>query len=596
MKQVIKDVVSLLFLISGFVVLFVLMQAKHIWGDIYVEQILINLQENTISSVSRKILYGFLISAILGLVTAVAFSVIFKKNKHLLLTGLICYLFVFWQAGVFSYVFQRSVKSKIYEKEYVFPQNLNYTFLQKKRNLIVVYLESMEANYAYDTDKNLIADIYAKMQTELSFDGFYQLKHQDYTMAAMVGSLCGVPLKKSILKGHIGYQNFLAGLVCLPQILQQNGYKTVFMKGADIDFSRTRLFMETHGFEDVMGKAELAKKFGFDLKENEGAFGGYRDSTLYETVKKELAELSTQKKPFFLSFLTLDMHTPDYFLSPVCTPKTNDKKDVIMCANQMLKDFLSWLEKQPFYQNTTVVVLADHVQTGKNELYPNNLRRQIVNFILNPSPVFKKQPHTAWTTLDAAPTILNALGVRFGNGSFGLGRSLLSKEPTLLEKNGLKFETELAKSSKVYDTFERVKILTEPKYYVYAPFAFEICSAEEIEKYATFSNTVMGVVYSDEFSFTLPQQESREIIVDLKFKVMLGHKGKVEINVSANGKNLEKWVVKASNQQPISKKLRIGKEIVSDNKLLLKFETDEQDSFGEAIGIGLMSLKMTAKY
>lgn len=595
MMRTIKDILSLLFLIGGFVLLFVLMQTKHIWGNVYIEQILINLQENTLSSVSKNVLYGYVISAILGLVTAMAFSVIFKKNKHLIITGLICYIFSFYQVGLFSYLSRQTVSSKIYEQEYVSPQNLTYTFLTNKRNLILIYLESMEENYANTNGENLINQIYGRMKTELSFDGFYQLQNQDYTMAAMVESLCAVPLKKSILKGYVGYQNFLEGLVCLPQILKRNGYQTVFMKGADIDFSRARLFMETHGFDEVFGRDELEKKFSFDLKENTGAFNGYQDSTLYEMVKTELEALSSQDKPFFLSFLTLDTHTPDYFLSPVCVAQTGDKRDVVRCADKMLGDFLGWLEEQPFYSNTTVFVLGDHIQTGKNDLYEDQRDRKIVNFVLNPSPIVKKEKHTAWTTLDIAPTILSALGVRFTDGKFGLGRSLFLPTATLLEKMGLKLETELSKSSRIYDSFESVQNLAEAEYHIYAPFGLEVSSNSEIEKYATYSKTLMDAVYADEFSFTLPQAANKKIVVDLKFKVMLGYEGKTEISVSANGKNLEKWVVQTKDKQPVYKQLRIPAEIVKDDKLLLRFATDNDNSNGETIGIGVMSLKMATQ-
>ena len=592
MIKVLKDMLCLLFLVSGFVLLFILMQTKHIWGNVYIEQILVNLEENVLSSVSKEVLYGFAISAILGVVTAIAFSVILKKNRQLIIVGLICYVFSFFEVGVFSYFWRQTVSSEIYEQEYASPQNLNYTFLSNKRNLILIYVESMEENYASVANENLISNMYARMKTEVSFKGFYQLQNQDYTMAAMVGSLCGVPLRKSILKGHLRYQNFLEGMVCLPEILSQNGYKTVFMKGADIDFSRAGLFMKTHGFDEVMGKSEIQAHFGLELKEHTGAFGGFDDSTLYEVVKKKINELSSSDKPFFLSFLTLDTHTPDYFLSPVCKSEHGDKKDVIRCADQMLSEFLSWLEKQDFYLNTTVFVMGDHIQTGKNELYEDQRGRRVVNFVLNPSPLVKKQEHTAWTTLDAAPTILSALGVRFSDGKFGLGRSLFSKTPTLVEKMGLKLETELSKSSKVYDSFESVRVHAEPKYEIYAPLGVELISNKEIEKYATFSNVLMGVVYSDEFSFMLPTIENKDIELDLSFKVMMDEGGAKTISVVANGQEIEKWNVTMKDKQPLMKQIRIPLSLIDNGKLLLKFETND-DALSETFGIGVMSLKIS---
>lgn len=593
MKQVLKNISCVGLLVFAVVALFVSIQTRHIWGEVYVEQILSNLTEG-VTSVSNKVIWGYLISILLGVVSAVSFSIILKRNKQLLIASGVCFLIVFHQIGFFSYLFNKTVYSKIYEKEYAFPQNLHYNFLNEKRNLIVIYLESIDADYATSPylKENLIPNIYAQEKTALSFEGFYQLKHQDYTMAAMIASMCAVPYKKSLLGGHVGYQNFLTELVCYPSVLAQHGYQTVFMKGADINFARTGLFMSTHGFETVMGKNELEKKFKLPLKENMGGFSGYHDAALYEMVKLELQELSASDKPFALFFLTLDTHGPDYFLSPKCKGEPTDKKDVVKCADSMLADFLRWLEIQDFYENTTVVVLADHPETGINKIYPKQKNRRIINFILNPSGAFSKQPHSAWTTLDVAPTVLNALGIGFEKGQFGLGRSLLQKNPTLLETKGMKLETELSKSSKVYNSFEAVKIKTEPSYKLYAPFSIKVSDIEQIKDYATYALVSFNTVYTDELSFTLPDVETDSIKLYVTFKMMLTKETKNRIKVYANGVLVDKWNVSQKDSQPVSRKAVIPTKLIKENKLRITFEDMGADNQSEIIGLGIVSFTL----
>ena len=276
MIRLLKDFFALAFLITAIVVLFVCLQTNYIWGDVYIDQILINMEDG-LSNVSNKIVIGYIISIILGVVTSVALSIVFKKNRYLVFISVASFLFVFFKIGLFSYYLNKTTYSNIYEEEFVSLENKDFTYLSGKRNLIVAYIESAEENYATSANENLIKHTYARMKSNLSFEGYYPLKYQDYTIAAMVESMCAVPYKKSVLKGYDAYQNFLSSLKCYPEILQKDGYETVFMKGADIEFARTGLFMETHGFNEVMGAAEINRAFDMPLKDNKGGFGGYHD-------------------------------------------------------------------------------------------------------------------------------------------------------------------------------------------------------------------------------------------------------------------------------------------------------------------------------
>ena len=189
----------------------------------------------------------------------------------------------------------------------------------------------MEKNYSSvgQNKQNLLPFMSQYISSSLSFDHFYQLGTQNYTLAAMISSMCGVPFNDQVYsKGHFGYQNFLNDLVCYPEILRQNGYTTVFIKGADADFARSGLFFERHGFQSVLGKDQLLE-MGYNFNENEGTFDGFNDAMLYKIAQEKLTELSSQKEPFLFSFLTLDTHHPDPFLEPFCK---KEKDDFCLCC------------------------------------------------------------------------------------------------------------------------------------------------------------------------------------------------------------------------------------------------------------------------
>ena len=151
--------------------------------------------------------------------------------------------------------------------------------------------------------------------------------------------------------------------------------------------------------------------------------------------------------------ITLDTHSPDVYLDKQCEKRFNDRRDIVRCADDMAAEFLEWLQAQDFYENTTVVVIGDHPETGRNHLYPERKNRKIVQFILNPAENVTAKPHEVWSTIDLAPTILDVLGVESSAEGFGLGRSLVREKPTLYEKYRDRLSNEMLKSSHLYDTF-----------------------------------------------------------------------------------------------------------------------------------------------
>lgn len=50
--------------------------------------------------------------------------------------------------GLFTYIQNISTKTDIFEKYYVFPDEVEICFPDEKRNLLLIYLESMESTYA----------------------------------------------------------------------------------------------------------------------------------------------------------------------------------------------------------------------------------------------------------------------------------------------------------------------------------------------------------------------------------------------------------------------------------------------------------------
>ncbi len=588
MKKILSDVFSLMLLFLSFTILFALIKTNLLWGDVYFEQILLNLSHGLIN-IGKNIVWDYLLWTVLpAAILCIVCALLINKNRWLIVISFLCLIYPVYKVQLIPFLIYQNTPTSLYEDEYANPAEIDFQFPENKRNLIVLYMESMEKDYANPklAGENLLPNLSRLAAENISFDGYHQLQNQDYTIAGMLTSLCSVPFRLIKNKNYTTYNNFMPGLVCYPEILKKNGYKTYFMKGATLDFTRTGMFFNNHGFDDVKGHDELKKRYGLEHQKYQGTSWGLNDRTLYELAKQRLKKISRQPEPFLFSMLTLDTHGPDIYLDKQCAKLYNDSRDVIMCADKMMGAFVEWIKQQDFYENTTIVILGDHIKTGKNDLYPQHKNREIVNIILNPVISKPKEIKRSWTLFDMAPTILQAIGIDFPNGKFGLGQSLFLPEATLQEKLKRNLDIELMKSSKVYDAFNTIETTFEPLYNPYPQWGVLINNAEQIRSYASFSDNIFNLVWVDTFSFTLPKLEKDDFTFDVWFKILFMKNKQRTIEIFANNHLIDTWNLTDQVKQPIHKKLTIPSKIIGDErKLLLEFRL--QDAGYTAIGIGL---------
>lgn len=635
MKKILKlsaDIASGLFAFIGILAFFIALRTKYLWNDVYFEQILTNGGAG-IYGLSKDVLSGYIKFALFPALLFSLIVLVVNKIRWSIFLGLFGLCFAAYAFNFPQYVYNQFSDTLVYKEEYINPKSISFNFPVKKRNLILLYLESIESGYA-DTSQNgenLLPNLSKMAEQNISFEGFHQLPAQDYTIAALVSSFCAIPYKYAPAKNYTSLRNFLPQVVCFPQILQDAGYKTYFMKGAPLEFSRTDSFLESHGIDEAAGTREIQWNYDYDLNQYQGSSWGFRDRALYNLAKQRLLQIAAQNTPFMFSLLTLDTHKNDFYMDNECVQKYGDKRDVILCADSMAAEFITWIKEQDFYADTTVVVMGDHPQTGKNELFPDLQNRQIVNLIFNPaiettkeanfirdmgetnSTVQKldklnsqpQQPlqsenrkinltNRQWTTLDAAPTILSALGVKFPKGKFGLGRSLFSSEPTLYEKMGQRLDYELMKSAPEYKKFDGITKVFTPLYTPYLQWNKSIKNLEEITKYASFSDTISGAVWLDTLSFTLPENISKDLEFELQFRLLFVVKGKRTIKVYANHQLIADWAFYEKNPQPFKQSFKIPHHVIgADRKLLLQFKGEGLGYLPTSVGIGVEEFKLS---
>lgn len=340
-----------------------------------------------------------------------------------------------------------------YYDNYIDPKNVEITFPEEKRNLIYIYLESMEMTYA-DTknggafSENLIPELTELSKKNENFSGSSNLlngavpvRGTTWTMGAMFGQTSGLPLKLPISSKGVEYQvdsNFFPMLTSLGDLLDAEGYHQVLMLGSDAVFAGRESYFTMHGDYEMLDY-KFAKENGL-IPKDYYVFWGYEDLKLFDFAKDELTKLAAEDEPFNLTLLTVDTHFEDGYVCPLCE-RTHDNQyaDVMSCSSRQVASFVEWIQQQDFYENTTIVICGDHLTMDKdfcNDV-PKDYQRRTVTAFLNSAvkPMDAKRTRS-YTTLDMFPTTLASLGVTIKGNRLGLGTNLFSVKETLLEEYG----------------------------------------------------------------------------------------------------------------------------------------------------------------
>lgn len=369
-------------------------------------------------------------------------------------------------ADIKAYYFE---ETELYERYYVDPREVSLTFPEKKRNLIYIFLESMETSYASKAvggggNQNLIPNLTdlalnegIQFSHQESLGGYYQVPGANQTASAMVAHTSGLPLRASggdldaNAYGQDG-STFFPGAYSLGEILETEGYNQMLFIGSSQHFAGRGKYFTQHGNYEIRD-VYWAREQGL-IPENYWEWWGYEDRKLFDFAKDSLNELAAKDEPFNFTMLTTDTHFEDGYLTEE-TPDLfgNQYSNVIYDNDRQIMAFLDWIKRQPFYENTTVVLVGDHLTMDSDffEKDDPNIQRTVYNAFLNTEVAASRPSNRQATGLDLFPTTLAALNVSIKGERLGLGTNLFSSTETLAERIGMdNLYTELTKRSTFY--------------------------------------------------------------------------------------------------------------------------------------------------
>ena len=579
----------LIFIIFTFTMLVfsVLLYVKYLWPAADYEQIMATVKDLTPDVIKTNIYPKDIFFAFLFFIIFWPISGLKLKAKHQLFATLLLVLGTLYFSGFLTYAYYSRKTSTLYEEEYKSPANSAIKFPENKRNLIVIYLESFENNFKEKKhyEENLIKNLSSHQKDGNYAANYHALLGTNYSIAALVASQCAIPLRYDKNRDIWALRYFMPGVICFPEILAQNGYQTEIIKAADIHFTSADIFAKSHGYKKALGVDELKSKYPeLNNEKYAGCFGGLSDRTLFEYAKRELNEFDPEH-PFLLTLFSLDTHTPSHHKDPQCEKKFNDLRDAYLCTDSIVEGFLSWLEKSPYWQNTTVVILGDHLLPTriKTDGHP---QRGIFNLFLNLPQGLNIDLNKHFSALDIAPSILESIGITLPEHAFGLGRSLFSDTPTLSEKMNRNINIKLMQNSEIYNRF---RTPDETRKETFMPYILgQTLTNENLIAYTDAYDNILGTYYLDRLNLLLPDLPTADLKVSLKFQAVTDS-GQF-ILFSANGNEVARYTPKPNEQTPYIIEFTIKKDLITDNKLQLKFRNNKGVSSAVEMGIAPLSL------
>lgn len=368
--------------------------------------------------------------------------------------------------GLLDYYQTAGSETTLYEDEYVDPRQVAVTAEGPARNLIYIYVESLETTYASEEDGgrqegvNYMPNLTRLAGEYLSFGdtdgvgGFHCTTGSTWTVGALVSTTCGVPFLQTSLSEEeiIATEEFLPGVKNLGDILEDNGYTQMFLCGSNTRFGRRDTFFQKHGNYRIFGDG-TAKKLGYVPKDYSVNWG-IEDKVLFDIAREELTGLAAEGKPFNFTMLTTDLHAPKGFDCKWCadTYDTTTAR-AVDCNDRVVTEFVKWCQRQDFYENTTIVVTGDHPRMdGSLVDGVSYYDRTVYDCFINPAKTWvRDEKSRSFTAMDMFPTILSALGFDIEGDRLGLGTDLFSNTDTLLERKGFDWlNRELGKRSDYY--------------------------------------------------------------------------------------------------------------------------------------------------
>jgi phosphoglycerol transferase MdoB-like AlkP superfamily enzyme len=276
---------------------------------------------------------------------------------------------------------------------------------EKRLNVVVVIEESMSAEYlgAFGSTAGLTPNLDRLSRESLFFTHAYA------TGTRTVRGLEAITLSIPPLPGlSIVKRPNNEGIFSWGTVMREKGYDTKYIYAGYGYFDNMNAFYSSNGF-DIVDRSS----FGRDEVSFSNVWG-VCDEDLFNKVIREAGRSHAAGKPFFSMVMTTSNHRPfTYPEGRIDIPSQTGRGGGVKYADYAVGKFLHDARKQPWFDNTIFVIVADHCagSAGKMELPVK--KYEIPLLIYSPSRIKPRRIDRIVSQIDIAPTVLGILNFSY---------------------------------------------------------------------------------------------------------------------------------------------------------------------------------------
>ncbi len=295
------------------------------------------------------------------------------------------------------------------------------------KNVVILIVESMGKEYIGSLNPDLDGGRYkgympfidSLLTQSVTFK--YSFANGRISMDAMPSILSGLPMMVEPFFLTPASLNDVDGI---SSILGREGYSSAFFHGGHNISMGFSAYAHSIGYERYYGLDEYCKspKYG-GMDDFDGKWAIWDEPFLQFT----LDNIDTMKQPFLATVFTASSHhpynVPDRYRDSLKNEGGQPIHKCVRYTDLALRRFFERASREPWYQNTIFVLVADHTNQSSHDVYKTDLGLYSIPIIFF-TPDGSLQPRLDENAIaqqtDITPTLLHLLGynkpyLAFGN-------------------------------------------------------------------------------------------------------------------------------------------------------------------------------------
>ncbi len=305
------------------------------------------------------------------------------------------------------------------------------TYSHPGKNVVILIVESMGKEYIGSLNPDLDGGRYkgympfidSLLTQSVTFK--YSFANGRISMDAMPSILSGLPMMVEPFFLTPASLNDVDGI---SSILGREGYSSAFFHGGHNISMGFSAYAHSIGYERYYGLDEYCKspKYG-GMDDFDGKWAIWDEPFLQFT----LDNIDTMKQPFLATVFTASSHhpynVPDRYRDSLKNEGGQPIHKCVRYTDLALRRFFERASREPWYQNTIFVLVADHTNQSSHDVYKTDLGLYSIPIIFF-TPDGSLQPRLDENAIaqqtDITPTLLHLLG--YNKPYLAFGNDLLS--------------------------------------------------------------------------------------------------------------------------------------------------------------------------